>query len=94
MTLSEIAVKKPVTTLLIFIVMIGLGIFCTMNLPVDMYPDMSLPYMLVMTSYSNAGPEEVEQSITRTMESALSGLSGLKQMQSQSSAGQMVCRAG
>ncbi len=90
MTLSEIAVKKPVTTLLIFIVMIGLGIFCTMNLPVDMYPDMSLPYMLVMTSYSNAGPEEVEQSITRTMESALSGLSGLKQMQSQSSAGQSL----
>ena len=87
MTISEHAVNKPVTTLLIFLVTIALGIYCTLNLPVDMFPDMTLPYMLVMTNYKNAGPEEVEQSLTRTMESALSGLSGLKTMQSQSAAG-------
>ena len=87
MTISENAVNKPVTTLLVFLVTIALGIYCTLNLPVDMYPDMTFPYMLIMTNYKNAGPEEVEQSLTRTMESALSGLSGLKKIQSQSSAG-------
>ena len=87
MTISENAVNKPVTTLLVFLVTIALGIYCTLNLPVDMYPDMTFPYMLIMTNYKNAGPEEVEQSLTRTMESALSGLSGLKNIQSQSSAG-------
>ena len=56
----------------------------------DMFPDMELPYMMIMTSYPNAGPEEVEQSLTRTLESSLSGLSGLKKMQSQSSAGQSL----
>lgn len=87
MTLSEITVRKPVTTLLVFLVLIALGIYCTFSLPVDMYPDMSLPYIMVMTQYENAGPEEVEQTLTRTMESTLSGLSGLKKMTSQSSSG-------
>ena len=56
------AVKKPVTTLLVFIMLIAMGIYCTLQLPMDMYPNMELPYMLIMTSYPNAGPEEVEQS--------------------------------
>ncbi len=90
MSISELAVKKPVTTLLVFIMLIALGIYCTLKLPMDMFPDMELPYMMIMTSYPNAGPEEVEQSLTRTLESSLSGLSGLKKMQSQSSAGQSL----
>ena len=84
MTFSERCVNKPTTTLLVFIVAVAMGIFCTFNLPVDMYPDMDLPYMIVITQYRNAGPEEVEQSITRTLESSLSGLSGLKTLQSRS----------
>ena len=87
MTLSERCVNKPVTTLLVFLVMIALGIFCTFKLPVDMYPDMDLPYMVVYTTYTGAGPEEVEQSLTRTLESSLSGVSGLKHVQSRSMSG-------
>ena len=87
MTLSEYSVNKPVTVLLVFIALIGLGIYCTTQLPVDRYPDMKLPYMLVHTDYKNAGPEEVEQSLTRVLESVLSGVTGLKKMQSQSSSG-------
>ncbi|MCR5606075.1 MAG: efflux RND transporter permease subunit [Treponema sp.] len=87
MTLSERCVNKPTTTVLVFLIMILLGVYCTKQLPVDMYPDMDLPYMIVYTSYSGAGPEEVEQSLTRTLESSLSGLSGLKKLQSQSSSG-------
>ena len=87
MTISERCVNKPVTTLLVFLIMIALGIFCTFKMPVDMYPDMDLPYMLVITTYTGAGPEEVEQSLTRTLESSLSGLSGLKHIQSRSMSG-------
>ena len=87
MTLSERCVNKPVTTLLVFIIMIALGVFCTLQLPVDMYPDMDLPYMIVYTTYTGAGPEEVEQSLTRTLESSLSGVSGLKHIQSRSMSG-------
>ena len=87
MTLSERCVNKPTTVLLVFLTLIGLGIYCMKSLPVDMYPDMDLPYMIVYTTYSNAGPEEVEQSVTRTLESSLSGLSGLKKLQSRSQSG-------
>ncbi len=87
MTFSEKCVNKPVTTQLLFVLAIILGIFCTTQLPVDMFPDMDLPYMIVYTSYDNAGPEEVEQSVTSTLESSLSGVSGLKKIQSRSMAG-------
>ncbi len=87
MTFSEKCVHKPVTTTLIFILAIVLGIFCTFQLPVDMFPDMDLPYMIVYTSYDGAGPEEVEQSVTKTLESSLSGVSGLKKLQSRSMGG-------
>lgn len=92
MSISETCVKKPVTTLLCFFMAIALGIYCTFNLPMDMYPNMTLPYILVYTQYEDAGPEEVEQSITRTMESALSGLSGLKKMDSESSLGASIIK--
>ncbi len=87
MTFSEKCVNKPVTTQLVFILAVILGIFCTTQLPVDMFPDMDLPYMIVYTGYDNAGPEEVEQSVTSTLESSLSGVSGLKKLQSRSMAG-------
>ncbi|MBP3771584.1 MAG: efflux RND transporter permease subunit [Treponema sp.] len=87
MTLSERCVNKPTTTFLIFLMSVLLGVYCVFKLPVDMYPDMDLPYMIVITTYSGAGPEEVEQSVTRTMESSLSGLSGLKKLQSRSMTG-------
>ncbi len=87
MTFSEKCVNKPVTTLLVFIVTVALGIYCTFSLPVDMYPNIDIPYMIVYTNYKNAGPEEIEQSVTRTLESSLSGLNGLKKMQSKSSSG-------
>ncbi len=87
MSFSKLAVKKPTTTLICFILATLLGIYCTMSLPIDLYPDMDIPYIMVYTSYSNAGPEETEKSVTRTMESSLSSVTGLKKLQSQSMTG-------
>lgn len=87
MSISKLAVRKPTTVVIIFTLLAALGIYCISSLPVDLYPDMEIPYMLVNTSYSNAGPEEVEKSITRTLESALSSVTGLKKMTSTSSTG-------
>src|SRR5574344_525083 len=90
MSFSKLAVKKPTTTLIIFVLLTALGIYCTTSLPLDLYPEMDIPYMAVITSYSNAGPEEVERSVTRTMESSLSSVTGLKKMTSTSSTGQSM----
>lgn len=90
MSLSERSVNKPTTVLMIFILLVALGIYAALNLPIDKFPDMELPYIAVVTTYKNAGPEEVEQTCTRTLESVLSGVSGLKNMTSTSSTGQSI----
>jgi HAE1 family hydrophobic/amphiphilic exporter-1 len=87
MSLSSKAVAKPTTILIIFIVLTALGLYSTSKLPIDLYPDLEIPYIIVSTSYPNAGPEEVENSITRTLESSLSGITGLKTLVSTSSSG-------
>ena len=90
MTLSERSVNKPTTVLMIFILLVAFGVYAMLNLPIDRFPEMDLPYIAVITTYENAGPEEVEQSVTRTLESSLSGVSGLKKLGSQSSTGSSV----
>ena len=87
MSLSKLAVRKPTTVLIIFIVLTALGIYATTLLPIDLFPEMEMPYIVVSTAYANASPEEVEDKVTRTLESSLSGISGLKTMQSVSNQG-------
>ena len=87
MTLSKLAVGKPTTVLLISIILTALGIYSALKLPIDLYPDMELPYMIVSSSYPNAGPEEVERSLTRPLESAVSSVTGLKNFSTTSSFG-------
>ena len=87
MTLSKMAVEKPTTVLIIFAVLTALGIYSTTQLPIDLLPDMEMPYIAISTTYTNAGPEEVERSVTRPLESAVSSVTGLDTMQSISSSG-------
>lgn len=79
--------KKPLSVLIVFTIMIALGLFCGRRLPLDMFPDTSYPMIMVQTYYGNSDSEEVERNVTRPLESAFSGLSGLKHMSSTSSTG-------
>jgi HAE1 family hydrophobic/amphiphilic exporter-1 len=67
--------------------LIGLGLFALINLPIDLTPEINPPYLLVMTTYAGAGPEEVERSVTRPLEAVLSGVSSLEEVTSTSSKG-------
>lgn len=87
MSFSKMAVNKPTTTLIMFIIAVALGIYCTATLPLDLMPDMDIPYVIVNVQYGSAGPEEVENSVTRLLESGLSSVTGLKKMKSESSTG-------
>ena len=90
MSISKFAVKRPTMILIIFMLLAALGIYCTVTLPVDMYPDMDIPYILVYTNYSNAGPEEVETKVTKPLESALASVSGIETIASSSAAGSSI----
>ena len=87
MSLAKTVVSRPTTVLIIFALLIGLGLFALVNLPVDLYPEINPPYLVVYTSYSGAGPEEIERSISRLLEARLSGVSGLEKVTSTSSTG-------
>ncbi|MBR1402647.1 MAG: efflux RND transporter permease subunit [Treponema sp.] len=79
--------KKPLTVVITFTILVALGIFCGKRLALDMFPETSYPMVMVQTYYGNADPEEVERNVTRPLESAFSGLSGLKHISSTSSTG-------
>ncbi|MDR2393801.1 MAG: efflux RND transporter permease subunit [Treponema sp.] len=87
MSLAKTAVSRPTTIFIIFALLIGLGVFAMINLPIDLFPEINPPYLVVFTSYTGAGPEEVERSVTRVLEAALSGVSGLEKVSSTSSKG-------
>jgi HAE1 family hydrophobic/amphiphilic exporter-1 len=87
MSIAKTAVSRPTTIFIIFVLLIGLGVFAMINLPIDLYPEIEVPYLVVMTTYTGAGPEEVERSVTRIMEARLSNVSGLEKVSSTSSKG-------
>ncbi|WP_062326581.1 efflux RND transporter permease subunit [Treponema endosymbiont of Eucomonympha sp.] len=90
MNIPKLAVSKPTTVLIIFILLAALGVYTAIRLPIDLMPDMEIPYIAVMTTYPGAGPEEVERGVTRPLESTLSSVTGLKVLHSTSSSGQSV----
>lgn len=87
MSLSKTAVQRPTTVLIIFAILVALGIYASSDLPLDLLPDIELPYVAIMTTYTGAGPQEVEKRITRPLESVLSGVSGIETLTSTSSNG-------
>ena len=74
MAIYKTAIEKPVTTALIFIAVIVIGIYSFMKLPVDMFPQMDPPYITVMTTYPGASASEMETNVTKIMENALPAL--------------------
>ena len=87
MSVARAVVSRPTTVFIIFALLIGLGFFALVNLPIDLYPEINPPILVVYTSYTGAGPEEVERSVTRILEAALSGVSNLDKITSTSSKG-------
>jgi len=85
--IAKTVVERPTTFLIIFLLLIGLGFFALINLHIDLYPEINPPYLLIITTYSGASPEEVERTIIRPMEAALATISSLEKVTSTSSKG-------
>ena len=84
----ELVVKRPVSVFMGMIAVLILGFVSLTKLSVDFLPDMELPYITVRTKYENAGPEEVEKSVTRVIENAVATVSGIKNITSTSREGE------
>ncbi len=87
MNISTSSVKRPVTTLMIVLIVVILGFVSLTRLKMDLYPSIDINYAIVSTSYTGAGPEEMESLITKPLEQALGTANGLKSISSQSGNG-------
>ena len=85
MKIYETAVRKPISTILIFVGVIVFGLFSLNNLAVDQYPDIEIPQIAVITSYAGANAADIETNITRVLEDNLNTVENLKKMTSKSS---------
>ncbi|MEE1313324.1 MAG: efflux RND transporter permease subunit [Lachnospiraceae bacterium] len=83
--IEKFSVRKPYTVIVAVILVIILGVVSFTKMQTDLLPNMNLPYVLVMTTYGGASPEEVEETVTKTVEQSLASVSGLSNMTSQSS---------
>ncbi|BDX38493.1 multidrug transporter AcrB [Tenuifilaceae bacterium CYCD] len=84
MSIYGSAVKNPVTTIMMFVAVIVFGIYSFIKLPVDFYPEMEYPAIMVFTTYSGANASDVERNISETLENGLNTVSNLKQIYSTS----------
>ncbi len=80
--LSRLSVKKPMTIFVCVMLVLILGVMSFINMTTDLLPNMDLPYAIAYTTYIGASPEQVEQSVTKTLESALATTSGVKNITS------------
>ena len=87
MTFTQRVINRPVTIIIVFVLLISLAMFMVPKIALDMFPSINPPVVLVKTSYDGAGAEEVEKNLTMVLEGQLANVSDLEQMTSTSSEG-------
>jgi HAE1 family hydrophobic/amphiphilic exporter-1 len=92
MSIAKTVVGKPTTILIIFAILVGLALYIVPQIPIDLFPEINPPILVVYTTYAGAGPKEVEKTVTRTLESALTNVSNIKDITSTSSEGNILNR--
>lgn len=90
MNLSSLAVKKPVTITMIVLIVVLLGGISLSRLPIDLFPQIEIPVAVVSTSYTGAGPQEIENLITKQIEGVIATVGNIDTVSSISSEGSSV----
>jgi len=90
MIISDIAVKKSISVLVLAALILVLGVFSYLTLPRESEPDISIPHIFVSTSYRGVAPSDMETAITVEIEKKLKGIDGLKNLKSVSSEGESL----
>jgi len=84
MWFTRVSIRNPVLATMMMAALLVLGLFAYSKLPIDQFPDVTFPVIVVQTEYPGAAPETVENDVTRKIEEAVNTVSGLKQLSSRS----------
>ncbi|WP_407351499.1 efflux RND transporter permease subunit [Luteimonas sp. R10] len=86
MSIAELSLKRPVTTVMLFLSLCVVGLIASFRLPLEALPDVSAPFLFVQLPYTGSTPEEVEQNVLRPVEEALATMNGIKRMRANATA--------
>jgi hydrophobic/amphiphilic exporter-1 (mainly G- bacteria), HAE1 family len=89
MKITELAIKRPITTTMIFLCLVVTGLITSRMLKLEFFPEVQFPGIFIQASYQNSTPEEIERLLTRPIEEAVATMSGIKQLRSWSNADNM-----
>jgi len=84
MKLTELSLRRPVTSFMVFTSLVVIGLISARLLPLEYFPDISFPGAYIQIPYNNSTPEEIERNITRPVEEALATMNGIELMNSTS----------
>jgi HAE1 family hydrophobic/amphiphilic exporter-1 len=87
MQLAKISIRRSVTITMIYIIVIGFGLFSLTQLKLALFPDLNMPMIMVNTTYTGVGPEEIEELLTRPIEEALATTENIDTLSSESTEG-------
>jgi len=90
MNLGELSIRRGVTTAMAYLCLTGFGFYTLYNLPVNRLPEVELPVIAVITTYTGAGPEDVETLITSPLERAVASVEGVEKVESTSRMGTSI----
>lgn len=82
MNLAELSIKRPIFISCIVLATLAVGILSMQGLPVDMFPKVTFPVVVVNTAYPGAGPKEIEIQVSKPLEEEMSTLPGVKALRS------------
>ncbi len=82
MKITEVSIKRPLAVSMVFLAIILFGFISVANLPVALFPDVTFPMIIVLTSYPGAAPEEIETQITDPLEQSLATVNNLNKITS------------
>ncbi|HXS73585.1 MAG TPA: efflux RND transporter permease subunit [Rhodanobacteraceae bacterium] len=86
MNLAELSLKRPVTAVMFFVTLVVIGLIAAFRLPLESFPALDVPFLLVDIPYVGSTPSEIERTIARPVEDALAALPGIQKMNSTSRA--------
>lgn len=93
MSISETSVKRPVAMSMVVMIIVVIGLYALTMLPIDLYPNITMPMIAVQTNYSGVSPSEIEEMVTKPIESAVARVGGIDTINSTSSQGSSMVLA-
>ncbi len=87
MKFSSLAIRRGITFFMIYLILVGFGIFSLARLKLDLFPDITFPVIAVITQYSGVGPFDIENTVTRPIEETVASVENAKKVSSTSSQG-------